>query len=109
MYSSSDLNAPCPSCVIAQGLCGRDDCRRQVLPQPAKNGGWLKLMGEARIEQRKRQTDAEIPVSVEQQEWKRRKEHTRSVARAKARKNARRIARSQRRGLFGLHQQIARA
>lgn len=97
----------CPSCVVADGLCGRDDCRRAVLPLIAENRGWLKLIGEARVEQKRRQDDDELAVSVEQTEHKKRKEHTRSVSRAKARKNARAIARSQRRGLFGLHRKIA--
>lgn len=65
-------------------------------------------MGEARTEQKERQ-DAEValPVSDEQAAWKKRKQQQRSQKLAASRKRARAIARSQRRGLFGLHKKIA--
>lgn len=85
----------CPACLTAVGgLCGRDDCRRQVLPQLAINGGWLKLIGDARIEQSKRQR----PVPTEKVQLDR-----------IARRNARKVARSSRRGYFGLAKAIATA
>lgn len=64
-------------------------------------------MGEALVEQKSRQTTAELPVSDEQAEWRQRKETARSASRAKARKTARAIARSQRRGAFGLARKLA--
>lgn len=62
-----------------------------MLPQLAHNGGWLKLIGEARIEQTKRQA----PAPKERVE----------LARI-SRRNARKVARSQRRGYFGLAKAI---
>lgn len=97
----------CADCVTSKGLCGRDHCRRQVLPLLKRPTGLLRLMGEALVEQKGRQASVDLAVSIEQAEHRQRKERTRSIARAKARKNARAIARSQRRGLFGLHRQIA--
>lgn len=43
----------CPYCVAARGLCDRHHAG--VLPQLAVNLGWLRLMGDALIEQRTRQ------------------------------------------------------
>ena len=72
--------------------------------------GLLRLMGEALVEQKDRQ-DAEValPVSDEQMEWKKRKQQSRSRKLAASRKNARAIARSKRRGAFGLARKIADA
>jgi len=64
-------------------------------------------MGDVHVEQKSRQVDRTLPVSVEQVEWRKRKEHARSASRAKDRKRARAIARSQRRGAFGLHRMLA--
>lgn len=84
----------CPACVRADGLCGREDCRRAVLPQLAKNGGWLRLMGEAHTEQTKRQA----PEPAERKQLER-----------IARRNARKVARSKRGGMFGLLKAIRSA
>lgn len=77
--------------MIAGGLCGKDSCRRPILPQLAQNRGWLKLIGEAVVEQTKRQA----PEPTERKQ----------LARI-ARRNARKVARSQRRGYFGLAKAI---
>ena len=89
VYDASDL---CTYCLVADGrLCGRDDCRRAVLPQLAKNGGWINLMGAAHTEQTKRQAPAPAErVAIEKVK----------------RRNARKISRSQRRGYFGLAKSI---
>jgi hypothetical protein len=44
----------CPRCVASSGLCDRHQVG--VLPLLARNVGWLKLMGEARVEQKRRQS-----------------------------------------------------
>jgi hypothetical protein len=61
---SSDVEL-CPACVLHQGLCERH--KSHVLPQLAKNIGWLKLMGEALIEQKRRQSARALAVSPEAQ------------------------------------------
>lgn len=43
----------CPDCLGRSGLCR--SCQRRVLPQLAVNLGWLRLMGDALIEQKTRQ------------------------------------------------------
>jgi hypothetical protein len=43
----------CPDCSGRSGLCR--SCQRRILPQLAVNLGWLRLMGEALIEQTTRQ------------------------------------------------------
>lgn len=96
----------CPYCQAHSGLCSNEFCRRAVLPQLARPP-IVRLMGEVHVEQKSRQTDESLPVSTEQAEWRKRKEHTRSVSRAKSRKHARSVARSRRRGLFGLSRKIA--
>jgi hypothetical protein len=79
----------CPSCVRAGGLCDRHHVG--VLPLLARNIGWLKLMGEARTEQTKRQRKAkELPISAEG------RAHALRVLSAK------KHARSKRRGMHGL-------
>lgn len=86
----SDLSAfepDCASCVRLGGLCGRENCRRQILPQLAQNRGWLKLIDEVHVEQTKRQAP----------------EPTEKIAIEKIkRRNANKVARSQRRGMYGL-------
>jgi hypothetical protein len=77
--------------MTARGLCQREECRRQVLPQLAQNRGWLKLITEVRVEQTKRQ-EPEPKERV-------------AIARI-GRRNARRIARTQRQGYFGLARAI---
>jgi len=63
-----------------------------VLPRLAQNTGWLKLMGEARTEQKERQKpEPKETVQIERI----------------ARRNARKVARSGRRGYFGLAKAIA--
>lgn len=73
----------CADCLATFGkLCDR--CKPTVLPQLARNIGWLKLMGEAHAEQTRLQEQDETTVAVE---------------RAK-RRNDRRQARSGVRGLL---------
>lgn len=72
----------------------------------ARPTGLLRLIQETHTEQKKRQTKKSLSVSTEQAEHRKRKEHARSVARGKAAKHARAVARSQRRGLYGLHKKI---
>lgn len=71
---------PCPRCVAEQGLCSRH--HRGILPELARNIGWLKLMGDAVIEQQRLQE---------------RDEHAAAIAKAK-----RREARKAKRGYAGL-------
>ena len=72
--------------------------------------GLLRLMGEALVEQKARQdSEVALPVSDEQAEWKKRKQQARSKKLSASRKNARAIARSKRRGAYGLQKQIASA
>lgn len=78
----------CSDCVVSGGLCGRDSCRRSVLPQLAHNGGWLKLIGEARTEQKARQSANRLPESDLQKAHKQRKSIVRASSKA-ARKRAR--------------------
>lgn len=81
----------CGNCAEPRhlGLCDADRCRKAVLPQPATSP-LLRLMGEVRVEQTKRQTKKALTVSPEA------KAHQARV------KNARSVARSKRRGYFGL-------
>jgi hypothetical protein len=79
----------CPDCVEDQGLCRAERCRRSVLPQPARNP-LVRLLGDVRIEQKKRQIVEVLPESPEAKAHKARK------------KSAQTIARSKRRGYFGL-------
>jgi hypothetical protein len=70
-------------------LCHRHE--RDVLPQLAVNVGWLKLMGEARTEQTKRQRGPKaLPISPEGKAHQARQE------------SARKHAKSKRRGYLGL-------
>lgn len=43
----------CPRCIRDGGLCARHT--RGILPELARNIGWLKLMGEAVVEQKRLQ------------------------------------------------------
>ena len=88
----------CLDCVDDLGLCRKDGCRKSVLPQLAKPS-LVKYQGETRTEQTKRQTkiDRSLPVSPEA------KAHKARV------KSARSIARSKRRGLYGLLKTIKEA
>ena len=65
MPSVGDAQDVCTRCLSTRGLlCDR--CALAVLPQLARNIGWLKLMGEAIVEQKGRQRkDAPAPVSPE--------------------------------------------
>lgn len=84
----------CPACAEPrnQGLCGKDICRKQVLPQIAKPS-LVRLIGDALVEQTKRQKPA----------LTRREKN--AVARI-GRRNARRLARKGR-GHFALALAIA--
>lgn len=87
--------AECPKCLARpSGLCEREECRKAVLPQLAQNVGWLKLMGNAIVEQTKRQKQTLTPAEKA------------AVAKI-GRRNARRVARSKRGGYFGLAKAIA--
>jgi hypothetical protein len=77
----------CPDCIRSQGLCTREGCRNAVLPRLAQPTGLLRLMGEALVEQTKRQ-EPEPQEKVQ-------------IARI-GRRNARKVARSKRGGYFGL-------
>jgi hypothetical protein len=58
----------CGFCLTQQGLCERHAV--SVLPQLAVNLGWLRLMGEVRVEQQKRQhpTDEQTARQVKRAE-----------------------------------------
>lgn len=84
----------CPDCIRSQGLCTREGCRNAVLPRLAQPTGLLRLMGEAMVEQKERQE----PEPAEKVQ----------IARI-GRRNARKVARSQRRGMHGLLRAIAAA
>ena len=43
----------CPRCIRSRGLCDRHT--RGILPELARNIGWLKLMGETVVEQKRLQ------------------------------------------------------
>ena len=53
----------CPDCLERSGLCR--SCQRVILPQLAVNVGWLKLMGNAEVEQTSRQAEYENRAAVE--------------------------------------------
>jgi hypothetical protein len=98
---TGDLDLPpiCLDCVRNAGLCQR--CAMHVCPQLAKNRGYLALIGEVHTEQKRRQGRRkkkgvpELTKSPEQQSW------------LKRRAGARAVARSKRRGYFGLARAIA--
>jgi hypothetical protein len=69
--------------VRQNGLCDRETCRRHILPQLAKPIGLLKLMGDALVEQKSRQTTRELPVSDEQESYLVRRALSRSRKRAR--------------------------
>lgn len=50
-----------------------------ICPQLAVNIGWLRLIGEAKVEQKSRQTKKALPVSVQQRTWKERRSASRSA------------------------------
>lgn len=81
----------CPDCYRESGLCASEHCRRQVLPQLAKPNALLRLIGDANVEQVKRQA----PEATDRVQ----------IARI-SRRNARKVARSSRRGYFGLARAI---
>lgn len=92
-FAISDADDPCLECVDDFGLCDSDRCRRAVLPQLAKPA-LLSLIGVSHVEQTKRQTTKALPVSEEAKAHKARKD------------SARKIAKSKRRGYFGLAKAI---
>ena len=49
-----DLTPICPDCQAQDGLCGKEVCRRAVLPQIARPS-LVRLIGESLTEQTKRQ------------------------------------------------------
>lgn len=52
-----DPKPPCANCIRARGLCRKcASLDRSLLPQLAVNVGWLRMMGEALVEQKKRQS-----------------------------------------------------
>jgi hypothetical protein len=85
----------CPACALPRnkGLCHSERCRKSVLPQIAKPA-LVRLMGEALTEQTKLQK----PTPKE-----------RVVIERIGRRNARKQARSQRGGYFGLAKAIQAA
>ena len=84
----------CGDCLTHQGLCARHAVG--VLPQLRRNIAWLKLMGNAAVEQKARQTVK--PTRHVSPEGK---------AHAQRKATARQTARSKRRGLFGLLRALA--
>lgn len=82
----------CPDCAKPsnQGLCGKDHCRKAVLPQIAKPA-LVRLIGDVQVEQTKRQKPLAPKEKV-------------AIERI-GRRNARRQARSGR-GHFGLAKAI---
>jgi hypothetical protein len=88
----------CPDCASPRnkGLCSRETCRKAVLPQIAKPA-LVRLIGEVNTEQTKRQKQAPMTPKERAQ-----------IAKI-GRRNARRVAKSQRRGIFGLALAISRA
>lgn len=73
---------PCADCIAHAGLCDRH--KRHLLPRLARNGRWLKLMGQALQEQRRLQhLRGEPSVSPEAQAHEARK---RAARRGKDRK-----------------------
>ena len=86
----------CTACVDDLGLCSAERCRRAVLPQPATSP-LLRLMGEVRVEQTNRQTKKALTVSPEAKAHKARVQSARSIARSK------------RKGMFGLLRALAKA
>lgn len=53
----------CPDCYGRAGLCFA--CQRAILPQLRVNVAWLKLIGEALVEQKRRQSLGDDGVAVE--------------------------------------------
>jgi hypothetical protein len=76
----SDDGDLCSACVTTRGLCARHESH--VLPQLARNIGWLKLMGEAIVEQTRRQTSRALAVSPEAQAHADRKQAARRSRKA---------------------------
>lgn len=84
----------CGDCLTHQGLCARHAVG--VLPQLRRNIAWLKLIGNAAVEQTARQeAPSTPPVSAA------------GAAHAKRKATARQTARSKRRGIYGLLKAIA--
>ena len=84
----------CTDCMTHQGLCPAHE--REILPQLRRNIAWLKLMGNAAVEQKARQrAPIAPPVSPE------------GKAHAQRKATARQTARSKRRGMFGLLRALA--
>ena len=75
----------CQACVEDNGLCHAEHCRRSVLPQLAKPA-LVRLIGDTHTEQKKRQISKPEQTAIEKIK----------------RRNARKVARSQRRGMYGL-------
>ena len=83
----------CPKCRDQSGLCTAERCRREVLPQLAKPA-LVRLIGDSLVEQKKRQVEHALPECDAHKAWKLR------------RQRAQEIARSKRRGAFGLAKAI---
>jgi hypothetical protein len=93
LASTCDPNSDCPACLTATGrLCHRHE--RDVLPQLAVNVGWLKLMGDPKVEQTKRQKPIPVAEKV-------------AVERI-GRRNARKQAKNKSGGPFGFAKAISR-
>jgi len=86
----------CGDCLTHQGLCARHAVG--VLPQLRRNIAWLKLIGNAAVEQTARQAAIPTPpVSAA------------GAAYAKRKATARQTAKSRRRGYFGLARALSAA
>lgn len=84
----------CTDCLTHQGLCTRHE--REILPQLRRNIAWLKLIGNAAVEQTARQ--AAIPTPPVSEAGK---------AHAQRKAAARQTAKSRRRGMYGLMRAIS--
>lgn len=82
----------CSDCVEQDGLCGKDRCRRGILPQLARPA-LVRLIGDVLVEQKKRQK-----VAVDREKTARERVQIERIGR----RNARKAARGGRRGYFGL-------
>ena len=63
LLTDATYDLECPDCLQRSGLCR--SCQRLILPQLAINRGWLKLIGNAEVEQTNRQEEYANRAAVE--------------------------------------------
>jgi hypothetical protein len=66
---------PCPQCLRERGLCAKHYAG--VLPLLSRNIGWLRLIAEALVEQKARQSETALSVSSTQAAHRKRKQSAR--------------------------------